>query len=161
MRVAIITSSDSGYAGTREDQSGPVIRDMMTEAGYEIVSADLLPDDFDRLKSRIMEICDQGSADLILTTGGTGFSPRDVMPEVTKAVSERDVPGIPEAMRANSMQYTDRSMLSRAAAGIRKSTLIINLPGSPKAVRENLSFILGPLRHGLEILTGQAGNCAR
>ena len=134
---------------------------MMTEAGYEIVSADLLPDDFDRLKSRIMEICDQGSADLILTTGGTGFSPRDVMPEVTKAVSERDVPGIPEAMRANSMQYTDRSMLSRAAAGIRKSTLIINLPGSPKAVRENLSFILGPLRHGLEILTGQAGNCAR
>lgn len=107
------------------------------------------------------EICDQGKADLILTTGGTGFSPRDVMPEATMAVAERLVPGIPEAMRAYSMQFTKRAMLTRAASGIRKSTLIVNMPGSPKAVRECLEYILPELNHGLEILLGRTGECAR
>ncbi|MCR5369672.1 MAG: MogA/MoaB family molybdenum cofactor biosynthesis protein [Clostridium sp.] len=161
MRAAIITSSDSGYAGEREDKSGPVIEEMITAAGYEVVSREILPDDFDMLRKRMEEICDEGLAELILTTGGTGFSQRDIMPEATAAVCERMVPGIPEAMRAYSMRFTERAMLSRAASGIRKKTLIVNMPGSPKAVRESLEFILPSLAHGLEILTGEATNCAR
>ena len=148
MRAAIITSSDSGYAGKREDVSGPVIAEMVREAGYEVVWQKVLPDE-------------QGKADLLLTTGGTGFSPRDVMPEATLAVAERMVPGIPEAMRAYSLQFTKRTMLSRAASGIRKRTLIVNLPGSPKAVRECLEYILPQLDHGLKILLGLDGECAR
>ena len=161
MRAAIITSSDSGYAGEREDKSGPVIEEMITAAGYEVVSREILPDDFDMLRKRMEEICDEGLAELILTTGGTGFSQRDIMPEATAAVCERMVPGIPEAMRAYSMRFTERAMLSRAASGIRKKTLIVNMPGSPKAVRESLEFILPSLAHGLEILIGEATNCAR
>ena len=106
------------------------------------------------------EIADQGLAELILTTGGTGFSPRDVMPEATEDITERKVPGIPEAIRAYSMTITNRAMLSRATAGIRKQTLIINLPGSPKAVKESLEYIIGTLDHGIEIMPGEAGNCA-
>ena len=155
MRAAIITSSDSGYAGKREDVSGPVIAEMVREAGYEVVWQKVLPDD------QTKEICDEGKADLLLTTGGTGFSPRDVMPEATLAVAERMVPGIPEAMRAYSLQFTKRTMLSRAASGIRKRTLIVNLPGSPKAVRECLEYILPQLDHGLKILLGLDGECAR
>lgn len=161
MRVAIITSSDSGYAGEREDKSGPVIAEMVTAAGYTVVSQEILPDDYEMLTKRMTEICDSHGAELILTTGGTGFSVRDIMPEATAAVCERMVPGIPEAMRAYSMQFTPRAMLSRAASGIRKRTLIVNMPGSPKAVRESLEFILPSLGHGLEILTGEATNCAR
>lgn len=161
MRVAIITSSDSGYAGEREDKSGPVIAEMVTAAGYTVVSREILPDDYEMLTKRMAEICDNNGAELILTTGGTGFSVRDIMPEATAAVCERMVPGIPEAMRAYSMQFTPRAMLSRAASGIRKRTLIVNMPGSPKAVRESLEFILPSLGHGLEILTGEATNCAR
>lgn len=161
MRVAIITSSDSGFAGNREDLSGPVIEEMVTAAGYEVVSKTILPDDLGKLKDAMAEICDNGQADLILTTGGTGFSPRDVMPEATAAVAERLVPGIPEAMRAYSMQLTKRAMLSRAASCIRKQTLIVNMPGSPKAVRECLEYILPELNHGLEILLGKTGECAR
>ena len=161
MRVAIITSSDSGYAGEREDKSGPVIAEMVTAAGYTVVSQEILPDDYEMLTKRMAEICDSHGAELILTTGGTGFSVRDIMPEATAAVCERMVPGIPEAMRAYSMQFTPRAMLSRAASGIRKRTLIVNMPGSPKAVRESLEFILPSLGHGLEILTGEATNCAR
>lgn len=160
-RVAVITSSDSGFRGEREDLSGPAIRDRMTEEGYQVVSLRVLPDDQAMLEQEMKEICDGGLADLILTTGGTGFSPRDVMPEATAAVSERMVPGIPEAMRAYSLTITPRAMLSRAASGIRKQTLIVNLPGSPKAVRECLDYILPALGHGLEILLGQTGNCAR
>ena len=161
MRVAIITSSDSGYAGEREDKSGPVIAEMVTAAGYTVVSQEILPDDYEMLTKRMAEICDSHGAELILTSGGTGFSVRDIMPEATAAVCERMVPGIPEAMRAYSMQFTPRAMLSRAASGIRKRTLIVNMPGSPKAVRESLEFILPSLGHGLEILTGEATNCAR
>ena len=152
MRAAIITSSDSGYAGKREDVSGPVIAEMVREAGYEVVWQKVLPDDQAMLEEAMKEICDEGKADLLLTTGGTGFSPRDVMPEATLAVAERMVPGIPEAMRAYSLQFTKRTMLSRAASGIRKRTLIVNLPGSPKAVRECLEYILPQLDHGLKIL---------
>ena len=156
MRVASITSSDSGYAGEREDKSGPVIAEMVTAAGYTVVSQEILPDDYEMLTKRMAEICDSHGAELILTTGGTGFSVRDIMPEATAAVCERMVPGIPEAMRAYSMQFTPRAMLSRAASGIRKRTLIVNMPGSPKAVRESLDFISHTLDHGLGILRGSA-----
>ena len=161
MRAAIITSSDTGYAGEREDLSGPAIREMIEPAGYEVVYQKVWPDDRQILEHEMKEICDSGLVDLILTTGGTGFSPRDVMPEATLAVTERVVPGIPEAMRAYSLQFTGRAMLSRAAAGIRKQTLIVNLPGSPKAVRECLEYILPQLEHGLQILLGLTGDCAR
>ena len=160
-RVAIITSSDSGYRGEREDLSGGVIKEIVEANGYQVVSMALLPDEQQMLSDAMMEIADQSKADLILTTGGTGFSARDCMPEAARSVIEREVPGIPEAMRAYSAQFTKRAMLSRAAAGIRKSTLIINLPGSPKAVRECLEFIIPELSHGIEILTGEAINCAR
>lgn len=160
-RVAIIVSSDSGYRGEREDLSGPEIRSIVEKNGYQVVSTVILPDEQEVLSEEMKRIADENQADLILTTGGTGFSPRDCMPEATLAVAERLVPGIPEAMRTFSMQFTKRSMLSRSAAGIRKKTLIINLPGSPKAVRECLEYIISELAHGLDILTGEASNCAR
>lgn len=161
MRAVIITSSDSGYEGKREDKSGPVIREILEANGYEVVHTVLLPDDRKMLAAEMARIADEGMAELIVTTGGTGFSPRDCMPEATADVIERAVPGIPEAMRAYSMTITPRAMLSRAAAGIRKSTLIVNLPGSPKAVRESLEYIVPALQHGLEILVGEAADCAR
>ena len=145
-RVAVITSSDKGYRGEREDLSGPAVKEIMEAAGYEVVSVDVLPDDRGMLGSRMAEIADRGLAELILTTGGTGFSQRDVTPE---------------AMRAFSLTSTKRAMLSRATAGIRKGTLIVNLPGSPKAVRECLEVIIEALGHGIEILTGDAGECGR
>ena len=160
-RVAVITSSDSGFAGQREDKSGPVIVDFVKNADFEVVHTILLPDDKLMPEMEMARICDENIADLILTTGGTGFSPRDVMPEATKAISQKDVPGIPEAMRYFSLQITGRAMLSRAAAGIREKTLIVNMPGSPKAVTECLEYILPHLTHGLEILTERTSNCAR
>ena len=160
-RVAIITSSDTGYRGERVDLSGPAIREIVEKNGYEVVSMDILPDDRQMLSERMKEIADSNAAELILTTGGTGFSPRDIMPEATEDIVDRRVPGIPEAMRAYSMTITKRAMLSRATAGIRKKTLIINLPGSPKAVKESLEYIIDALGHGIEIMTGEAGNCAR
>ena len=160
-RVAIITSSDTGYRGEREDLSGPAIKEIVEREGYEVVSMDILPDDQVMLAGKMQEIADKEMAELILTTGGTGFSPRDITPEATEEVIERRVPGIPEAMRAYSMTITKRAMLSRATAGIRGKTLIINLPGSPKAVKESLEYIIDALGHGIEILTGEAGNCAR
>lgn len=160
-RVLILVSSDSGYRKEREDLSGPVIRDIMEEQGYEVVDIRILPDEQKMLEAQMAQAADRGEAELILTTGGTGFSPRDCMPEATKAICQREVPGIPEAMRAYSLQFTGRAMLSRAAAGIRNMTLIVNLPGSPKAVRECLEYIVPHLGHGIEILTGETGNCAR
>ena len=160
-RVAIITSSDTGYRGEREDLSGPAIREIVEKNGYKVVSMDILPDDRAILSKKMAEIADNNTAELILTTGGTGFSPRDIMPEATEDIIDRRVPGIPEAMRAYSMTITKRAMLSRATAGIRKKTLIVNLPGSPKAVKESLEYIIDTLAHGLEILSGEARDCAR
>lgn len=160
-RAAVITSSDSSWRGEREDLSGPVVKEILETNGYEVTAMIILPDDREMLSSKMAEIADNNQAELILTTGGTGFSQRDCTPEATADITERQVPGIPEAMRAYSMQFTKRAMLSRAAAGIRKGTLIINLPGSPKAVRECLEYIIDSLEHGIEILTGEAANCAR
>lgn len=160
-RVAIIVSSDAGFRGEREDLSGPEIRRIAEANGYETVSLKILPDEQELLEEEMKRIADEGLAELILTTGGTGFSMRDRMPEATIAVSERLVPGIPEAMRAYSMQFTKRSMLSRSAAGIRKQTLILNLPGSPRAVRECLEYVISELGHGIEVLTGEASNCGK
>lgn len=159
-RAAIITSSDTGYRGEREDLSGPAIREILEREGYEVVSMEILPDDRAMLSEKMAEIADKNLAELILTTGGTGFSRRDVMPEATEDIIQRRVPGIPEAMRTYSMTITKRAMLSRASAGIREKTLIINLPGSPKAVRESLEYIIDALAHGIEILTGEAADCA-
>jgi len=160
-KVCIITVSDKGSKGEREDKSGEVIRTLMEDAGYQVITKVILPDEVKLLEEQMIEWADNSTCDLILTTGGTGFSPRDFTPEATKAVIDREVPGIPEAMRAYSLTITKKAMLSRAAAGIRKQTLIINLPGSPKAVKETLEYILPPLYHGLEIMTGKTGECAR
>lgn len=160
-RAAIITASDFGYRGEREDLSGPAIKEILEREGYEVISMDILPDDQVMLAGKLQEIADSEKAELILTTGGTGFSERDVTPEATEEVIERKVPGIPEAIRAYSMTITKRAMLSRATAGIRGKTLIVNLPGSPKAVRESLEYIIDALAHGLEILSGEARDCAR
>jgi molybdenum cofactor synthesis domain-containing protein len=160
-RLAIITASDKGSQGEREDKSGEVIREIAEKAGYRVERYTLLPDEQPLLEAEMKHVADQGLADLILTTGGTGFSPRDRTPEATLAVAERIAPGIAEAMRTHSLGLTKRAMLSRGTAVIRGKTLIINLPGSPKAVRENLEYIITELDHGLDILTGEAGDCAR
>lgn len=160
-KAAIITASDKGFAGEREDITTQVVKELVEQAGYEVVCSTLLPDERDQLSAEMRRICDGKLAELILTTGGTGFSPRDCMPEATMDVAERLVPGIAEAMRYSSMNITKRAMLSRAVSVIRGGTLIINLPGSPKAAKENLMFILPELNHGLEILTGRAHDCAR
>jgi len=161
LRAALITSSDMGYAGEREDKSGDLLEEALKKEGYEIVSRTILPDDQKMLEKELVRLCESGICDVIFTTGGTGLSPRDIMPEATTAVADRMVPGISEAMRAYSMQYTRRAMLSRGVCALRKSTLIINLPGSPKAVRECLEVILGELPHGISILRGNTGHCAR
>ena len=161
LRAVIITSSDSSFKGEREDMSAPVIEKLLKDNGYSVVDKKILPDEKELLEEEMRTICDEMKADLILTTGGTGFSERDVTPEATKNIAEKEVPGIPEAMRYFSLQVTKRAMLSRSSAGIRKKTLIVNLPGSPKACEECLSYILPQLKHGLEILSGAASDCAR
>lgn len=160
-KVAIVCMSDKGSKGEREDISTQVIEKIILENGYKITKKVLIPDDFQKTKDTLIEICDNNHADLILTTGGTGFSKRDVTPEATEEIIEKRVPGIPEAIRAYSLTITKRAMLSRATAGIRKDTLIINMPGSPKAVEESLTYIISELKHGLEILVGSASECAR
>ncbi|NCC00617.1 MAG: MogA/MoaB family molybdenum cofactor biosynthesis protein [Clostridia bacterium] len=158
-RTAIITASDKGYAGIRQDESGALIEAMLDE-DYEVVCKVILPDDRKVLADEMRRLCVE-SVDLILTTGGTGFSERDVTPEATRDVVERLAPGIGQAMMFHSLSITPRAMLSRQIAGICGHTLIINLPGSPKAVKENLEYILGPLKHGIEILKGEAGECGK
>lgn len=160
-KVAIVCMSDKGSKGEREDISTQVIEKIILENGYKITKKVLIPDDFQKIKDTLIEMCDNNHADLILTTGGTGFSKRDVTPEATEEIIEKRVPGIPEAIRAYSLTITKRAMLSRATAGIRKDTLIINMPGSPKAVEESLTYIISELKHGLEILVGSASECAR
>ena len=159
IRVAILTVSDKGAAGQREDLSGPAVREMLASLQPDIVAAEVVPDDRQQIAGRLVYYSDVLNCDLVLTTGGTGFSPRDVTPEATLDIIHRPVPGIPEAMRAAGLAQTPMAMISRAAAGIRNRTLIINLPGSPRAVRENLETILPVLPHALEILSGQGGEC--
>lgn len=158
--AAIITASDKGSRGERADKSGPKVREMLEAAGYAVADMAILPDEQAALEDKMKEYAAQGIG-LIVTTGGTGFSPRDITPEATLAVCERLAPGIPEAMRALSMKVTARAMLSRAQAGICRRSLIVNLPGSVKAVEECLGFILPQLQHGIEILRGDAGECGR
>ena len=159
--AAVITMSDKGANGEREDQSGPAAVQMLKEAGYEIAETLILPDEPALLQKELIRLADRRQVDLILTSGGTGFSLRDQTPEATLAVAERTAPGIAEYIRMKSMEITDRAMLSRGVSVIRKKTLIINLPGSPKAVRESLGFILNGLEHGLRILRGSETECAR
>ena len=160
MKIGILTVSDKGWKGEREDRSGPAIREMMEAIGAKVARARIVPDEQKLIKAALVEWSDEG-LDLVLTTGGTGFSPRDWTPEATKAVIEREAPGLGEAMRQAGMLKTPAAMLSRAVAGIRKSTLIINLPGSEKAVRESLEAILKVLPHAIEILKGTAGECGQ
>lgn len=160
-RAAVVTASDTGFAGMREDLSTPAAVDLLERAGYLVTHTSVLPDSRKKLSDELSRLCDECWADLIVTTGGTGFSPTDCTPEATMDVVERPCPGIAEAMRLNSLQITPRAMLSRAAAGIRRGALIVNLPGSPKAVQECLEYLLPSLEHGVQILKGTTGNCAR
>lgn len=159
--AAVITLSDKGYRGKREDKSGPLLSDMLKEAGYEVVETLLLPDEKGPLQKELSRLADQRQVNVIFTTGGTGFSERDITPEATIAVCDRMAMGIADAIRVYSLSITDRAMLSRAVSGIRKKTLIVNLPGSPKAVKESLEYVLPSLGHGLGILRGSAGECGK
>ena len=161
-KVAVVTMSDKGSIGQRTDESGPLITSIMEDWGLaEVVETVLIPDDLEIIKNTLVDLCDNKKVDMVLTTGGTGLSPRDVTPEATLAVAHKNVPGIAEYMRAKSFEITPKAMLSRAVSVMRGQTLIINLPGSPKAVRENLGFILPALDHGLEIMTGRGGECGK
>lgn len=160
-RAAVLTLSDKGAAGEREDKSGPLIRELIEQDSYLVIDQRMIPDDQELIEKTLIDLCDRLKADLVLTTGGTGFSLRDRTPEATLAVADRNAPGIAEAIRAYSMQITNRAMLSRGVSVIRGQTLIINLPGSPKAVRESLECILPALGHGLQILRGEVSECGR
>lgn len=160
-RAAVITLSDKGYRGERKDESGPAAVEMLKGVGYEIIGMILLPDEPEMLKKELYRLADQRQADLVVTSGGTGFSPRDRTPEATLAVADRNAPGIAEYIRMKSMEITDRAMLGRGVSVIRKGTLIVNLPGSPKAVKESLGFILNTLEHGLKTLRSGAAECGR
>lgn len=160
-QAAVITLSDKGSQGLRVDESGPAITNRLKSAGYEVVEEILLPDGIEGLKKELCRLADQRQVDLVLTTGGTGFSPRDLTPEATLAVATRQVPGIAEAVRAASMAITPRAMLSRAVSVIRGKSLIINLPGSPQACRECMDVFMAVIPHGLDILRGQSGDCGR
>ena len=159
--AAVITVSDKGARGEREDKSGPALCALALEHGYDVVCTSIIPDEIDQIKAELLRCCDELGVRLVLTTGGTGFSPRDVTPEATMAVVERATPGIPELMRAESMKITPRGCLSRSAAGIRGRSLIINLPGSPKAEMENLLAVIEPIKHGLDMLASEgSADCA-
>lgn len=154
VRVAVITVSDRSAAGTRDDQSGPAVQKLLEAAGFEIVVSDLVPDESDQISAMLTRLADRDEVDLIFTTGGTGFAARDVTPEATLSVLEKRTPGIDEAIRMTSLEVTPHAMLSRAASGIRGKTLIINLPGSPKAVGETLPVVLPVLNHAVRLLRG-------
>lgn len=157
--VGIITASDKGSRGEREDLSGTLIQTMLEEKGYLVKKYTMISDEEDALYNEMICMADELKVNLILTTGGTGFSKRDVTPEATLRAIKKQAPGIAEAIRYNSLQITPKGMLSRGVSGIRDNTLIINLPGSPKAVRESLDYILEPLYHGIQILLGDTAEC--
>lgn len=159
--AAVITMSDKGSQGLRKDTSGPAVCDMLKENGWQVVYTSIIPDDFETIKEELIKCADDLSVCLVMTTGGTGFSPRDVTPEATHAVADREVRGIPEAMRAESMKITPMGMLSRAEAGLRGGTLIVNLPGSEKAAKECLAAVIKPIKHGIDVLRGQSHDCAQ
>ena len=159
--VGIITASDKGSKGLRDDKSGKMIKQILSHYKFQINKYIVLPDEINELETELLYMCDTLNLNLVLTTGGTGFSKRDVTPEATKRVITKEVPGISEAMRFNSLKITPRAMLSRGISGIRNNTLIINLPGSPKAVKECLEYIIDTLIHGLEILLDLTNECAR
>lgn len=158
IKVAILTLSDKGSKGEREDTSGPMVKKLIKKINAEVVSYDILPDEKTMIKKKLISLCRK--ADIILTTGGTGVSPRDVTPDSTREVIHKELPGIAEAMRYEGLKKTPYAMISRAVAGIRGNTLIINLPGSPRAVRENLSVIISCLSHTVEKIRGNTSDCA-
>lgn len=160
-KVAILTVSDRGSAGLREDVSGPLIKEIIKELPGEVIHYEIVPDEEERIIEALKRSTDVLMADLVLTTGGTGVSPRDVTPEATLAVIEKEVPGFSEAMRAESLKKTPHAMISRAVCGIRGKSLIVNLPGSPKGVRENLDVILPALPHALSKIKGDPSECAQ
>jgi molybdenum cofactor synthesis domain-containing protein len=160
-KVAIITISDRGSKGEREDLSGPLIREMVKDLPAEVIHYEIIPDEKEVIIEALKRSSDELKADLILTTGGTGLSPRDVTPDATRRVIEKEVPGFSEAMRAESLKKTPHAMISRAICGIRGSSLIVNLPGSPKSVKENLSIILPALPHALSKLKGDPSECGQ
>ena len=159
--AAVLTVSDRSFRGERPDAGGPLVAELLRQAGYQVAETAVVPDEQPQIEAAMRRIADGGAVQLLVTTGGTGFSPRDVTPEATLAVCGRMTPGIPEAMRCASLKVTSRAMLSRAQAGIRGGTLIVNLPGSPKAAQENLEAVLPALAHGLEMLSGRPADCAR
>ena len=160
MRISVLTASDRCSRGEAEDKSGPLLADLL-KGRAEIVCCRCVPDDRDMIAAALVEMCDVFHSDVVFTTGGTGFAPRDVTPEATRDVIEREVPGIPEAIRYESLKIPPKAMLSRAAAGIRGRTLIVNLPGSPKAVRESLAVVLPVLDHAIETMSGQTLSCGK
>ena len=161
IKTGILTISDKGSRNERIDETGPAIKEALDKNAYDVKHYKIVPDEMELICKELIYMCDELKLDLILTNGGTGFAKRDLTPEATLKVIQRETPGIPEAMRQMSLAITPKAMLSRAVAGIRDNTLIINLPGSPKGAVENLSFILPALHHGIEILKGTAGDCAR
>ena len=153
--AAVITVSDMGSRGLRQDTSGPAVRAMLEEVGFSVAHTAILPDDMEQISAELRNCADRRRIDLIVTTGGTGLSPRDVTPEATRAVLEREIPAIPVAMWMEGLKVTPRAMLSRAVAGIRGSSLLLNLPGSEKAARENLAAVIGALEHGLHMIAAE------
>ena len=159
MRVGVITTSDKGYQGEREDTSGDVIREMVGGLGAEVAFSTVVPDEQEEIKQALIQAADEMGLDLIMTTGGTGVSPRDVTPDATREVIEREIPGFAEAMRMEGLQKTPHAMISRAVCGVRGNTLIVNLPGSPKAVREGLQVILPAISHTIAKIQGDPEEC--
>lgn len=158
--VGILTVSDKGSRGERQDEGGPLIKEMVQNIGWEVAVGSIVPDEKLDIERKLREYADKLKVDVVFTTGGTGFSPRDVTPEATLEVIEKQIPGIPQAMLFESLKTTPRAMLSRAVAGIRGKTIIINLPGSPKAIKECLGAVLPCLGHGVETMLGITGDCA-